>query len=83
MTLVHSHLTDAEGSGLSGSVSLVPTRRVTVRDAIRLPVAQTVRLGAGEAVAEVMSSTTQWVWMMSELVADGDIMPESFGKEEK
>lgn len=71
MTLVHFHLTDAEGSGLSGSVSLVPTRRVTVRDAIRLPVAQTVRLDAGEAVAEVMPSTTQWVWRVSELVAGG------------
>lgn len=31
MTLVHFHLTDAEGRGLDGSVSLVPTRRVTVR----------------------------------------------------
>lgn len=30
MTLVHFHLTDAEGRGLDGSVSLVPTRRVTV-----------------------------------------------------
>lgn len=49
MTLVHFHLTDAEGRGLDGSVSLVPTRRVTVADAIRLPVAQTVRLTAGEA----------------------------------
>ena len=29
MTLVHFHLTDAEGSGLSGGVSLVPTRCVT------------------------------------------------------
>lgn len=38
MTLVHFHLTDAEGRGLDGSVSLVPTRRVTVADAIRLPV---------------------------------------------
>ena len=73
MTLVHFHLTDAEGSGFSGSVSLVPTRRVTVRDAIRLPVAQTVRLDAGEAVAEVMSSTTQWVWRVSELVAGGAV----------
>ena len=27
MTLVHFHLTDAEGRGLDGSVSLVPTRR--------------------------------------------------------
>ena len=36
MTLVHFHLTDAEGRGLDGSVSLVPTRRVTVADAIRL-----------------------------------------------
>ena len=72
MTLVHFHLTDAEGSGLSGGVSLVPTRRVTVvRDAIRLPVAQTVKLTAGEAVAEVMPSTTQWVWRVSELVAGG------------
>lgn len=61
MTLVHFHLTDAEGSGLSGGVSLVPTRRVTVRDAIRLPVAQTVKLTAGEATVEVMPSTTQWV----------------------
>ena len=47
MTLVHFHLTDAEGRGLDGSVSLVPTRRVTVADAIRLPVAQTVRRGHG------------------------------------
>ena len=39
MTLVHFHLTDAEGRGLDGGVSLVPTRRVTVADAIRLPVA--------------------------------------------
>ena len=30
MTLVHFHLADAEGRGLDGSVSLVPTRRVTV-----------------------------------------------------
>nr|DAE20795.1 MAG TPA: hypothetical protein [Siphoviridae sp. ctB9E3] len=73
MTLVHFHLTDAEGSGLSGSVSLVPTRRVTVRDAIRLPVAQTVRLDNGEAAAEVMPSTTQWVWRVSELVAGGGV----------
>lgn len=73
MTLVHFHLTDAEGSGLSGGVSLVPTRRVTMRDAIRLPVAQMVRLDAGEAVAEVMSSTTQWVWRVSELVAGGAV----------
>lgn len=73
MTLVHFHLTDAEGRGLDGSVSLVPTRRVTVRDAIRLPVAQTVRLDAGEAVAEVMPSTTQWVWRVSELVAGGAV----------
>ena len=72
MTLVHFHLTDAEGSGLSGGVSLVPTRRVTVRDAIRLPVAQTVKLTAGEATVEVMPSTTQWVWRASELVAAGD-----------
>lgn len=55
MTLVHFHLTDAEGRGLDGSVSLVPTRRVTVADAIRLPVAQTVRLtaevhGGGDAL---------------------------------
>lgn len=47
MTLVHFHLTDAEGRGLDGSVSLVPTRRVTVADAIRLPVAQTVRAYGG------------------------------------
>lgn len=73
MTLVHFHLTDAEGSGLSGSVSLVPTRRVTVRDAIRLPVAQTVKLDAGEATVEVMPSTTQWVWRVSEMVAGGAI----------
>lgn len=71
MTLVHFHLTDAEGRGLDGSVSLVPTRRVTVADAIRLPVAQTVRLTAGEATAEVMPSTTQWAWRVSELVAGG------------
>lgn len=71
MTLVHFHLTDAEGRGLDGSVSLVPTRRVTVRDAIRLPVAQTVKLDKGEATAEVMPSTTQWVWRASELVASG------------
>lgn len=71
MTLVHFHLTDAEGRGLDGSVSLVPTRRVTVADAIRLPVAQTVRLTAGEATAEVMPSTTQWAWRASELVAGG------------
>ena len=71
MTLVHFHLTDAEGRGLDGSVSLVPTRRVTVRDAIRLPVAQTVKLDKGEATAEVMPSTTQWVWRVSELVAGG------------
>ena len=71
MTLVHFHLADAEGRGLDGSVSLVPTRRVTVRDAIRLPVAQTVRLTAGEVTVEVMPSTTQWVWRVSELVASG------------
>ncbi|WP_288270219.1 hypothetical protein [uncultured Bifidobacterium sp.] len=71
MTLVHFHLADAEGRGLDGSVSLVPTRRVTVRDAIRLPVAQTVRLDKGEATVEVMPSTTQWVWRVSELVAAG------------
>ena len=71
MTMVHFHLTDAEGRGLDGSVSLVPTRRVTVRDAIRLPVAQTVKLDKGEATAEVMPSTTQWVWRASELVASG------------
>lgn len=71
MTLVHFHLVDAEGRGLDGSVSLVPTRRVTVRDAIRLPVAQTVKLDKGEATAEVMPSTTQWVWRVSELVAGG------------
>lgn len=72
MTLVHFHLTDAEGNGLAGSVGLVPTRRVTVRDAIRLPVAQTVRLDAdGEATVDVMPSTTQWVWRASELVASG------------
>lgn len=71
MTLVHFHLTDAEGRGLDGSVSLVPTRRVTVRDAIRLPVARTVRLTAGEATVEMMPSTTQWVWRASELVASG------------
>lgn len=71
MTLVHFHLADAEGRGLDGSVSLVPTRRVTVRDAIRLPVAQTVKLTAGEATVEVMPSTTQWVWRVSELVAAG------------
>lgn len=71
MTLVHFHLPDAEGRGLDGSVSLVPTRRVTVRDAIRLPVAQTVKLDKGEATAEVMPSTTQWVWRVSELVAGG------------
>lgn len=73
MTLVHFHLTDAEGRGLDGSVSLVPTRRVTVADAIRLPVAQTVRLTAGEATAEVMPSTTQWAWRASELVAGGRV----------
>lgn len=74
MTLVHFHLTDAEGRGLNGGVSLVPTRRVTVRDAVRLPVAQTVRLDAdGEATAEMMPSTTQWVWRVSELVASGII----------
>lgn len=71
MTLVHFHLADAEGRGLDGSVSLVPTRRVTVADAIRLPVAQTVKLTAGEATAEVMPSTTQWAWRVSELVAGG------------
>ena len=71
MTMVHFHLTDAEGRGLDGSVSLVPTRRVTVADAIRLPVAQTVKLTAGEATAEVMPSTTQWAWRASELVASG------------
>lgn len=71
MTLVHFHLADAEGRGLDGSVSLVPTRRVTVRDAIRLPVTQTVKLDKGEATAEVMPSTTQWVWRVSELVAGG------------
>ena len=71
MTLVHFHLADAEGRGLDGSVSLVPTRRVTVADAIRLPVAQTVKLTAGEATAEVMPSTTQWAWRASELVAGG------------
>ena len=71
MTLVHFHLADAEGRGLDGSVSLVPTRRVTVADAIRLPVAQTVKLDKGEATVEVMPSTTQWAWRASELVAGG------------
>lgn len=71
MTFVHFHLADAAGRGLDGSVSLVPTRRVTVRDVIRLPVAQTVRLDKGEATVEVMPSTTQWVWRVIELVAAG------------
>lgn len=71
MTRLHFYLTDAEGTGLAGRVSLTPTRRVTVRDQIRLPVAMLVDLDAGEAIVDVMPSTTQWVWRVAELVDGG------------
>lgn len=72
MTLVHFHLTDAEGAGLHGKVGLTPTRRVTVRDAIRLPVPVSVDLDDnGEATVDVLPSTTQWVWRVAEYVASG------------
>ena len=71
MTAVHFHLTDAQGNGLAGKVGLVPSRRVTVEDAIRLPVVQLVVLDAGEATVDVLPSTTQWAWRVTEYVAGG------------
>lgn len=71
MTLVHFDLADPAGDPLAGYVSLVPTRRVTVGDEIRLPTALRVRLESGEASVELMPSTTQWVWRVSELVPGG------------
>ena len=71
MTLVHFDLADPAGDPLAGYVSLVPTRRVTVGDEIRMPTALRVRLESGEASVELMPSTTQWVWRVSELVPGG------------
>lgn len=71
MTSLHFNLTDAKGTGLTGMVSLVLTKRVTVRDAIRLPVAQIVHLSDGEATVDILPSTTQWVWRVSEMVSSG------------
>lgn len=71
MTVVHFDLADPAGGPLGGFLSLVPTRRVTVGDEIRLPTALRVRLEAGEASVELMPSTTQWVWRVSELVPGG------------
>ena len=71
MTLVHFDLADPAGGPLGGFLSLVPTRRVTVGDEVRLPTALRVRLESGEASVELMPSTTQWVWRVSELVPGG------------
>ncbi len=71
MTLVHFDLADPAGDPLAGYVGLVPTRRVTVGDEIRLPTALRVRLESGEASVELMPSTTQWVWRVAELVPGG------------
>lgn len=71
MTVVHFDMADPAGVPVSGYMSLVPTRRVTVGDEIRLPTALRVRLEAGEASVELMPSTTQWVWRVAELVPVG------------
>ncbi|RSX53035.1 collagen-like protein [Bifidobacterium samirii] len=71
MTFVHFNLTDPQGAPLSGAVACVPTRRVTVGSAIRLPVPVSVPLTDGEATVELLPSTTQWAWRVSELVSKG------------
>ena len=71
MTRVHFHLADPQGAPLSGAVALTPTRRVTVGNMVRLPVPVSVQLADGEAVVDVLASTTQWVWRVSELVSKG------------
>lgn len=71
MTMVHFRLADPSGIPLDGYVSLVPTRRVTVGDEIRLPTAVRVRLESGEATVDMLPSTTQWVWRVAELVKGG------------
>lgn len=71
MTMVHFRLADPSGIPLDGYVSLVPTRRVTVGDEIRLPTAVRVQLQDGEATVDMLPSTTQWVWRVAELVKGG------------
>lgn len=71
MTVVNFDFADPAGVPVKGYVSLVPTRRVTVGDEVRLPTALRVRLEAGEASVELMPSTTQWVWRVAELVPGG------------
>ncbi|RSX56783.1 collagen-like protein [Bifidobacterium samirii] len=71
MTLVHFNLTDPQGVPLSGAVACVPTRRVTVGSAVRLPIPVTIQLTDGEATVDLLPSDTQWVWRVSELVSKG------------
>ncbi|WP_278801876.1 hypothetical protein [Bifidobacterium pullorum] len=71
MTMMHFRLTDPSGIPLDGYVSLVPTRRVTVGDEVRLPTAVRVPLQDGEATVDMLPSTTQWVWRVAELVKGG------------
>lgn len=71
MTMMHFRLADPSGIPLDGYVSLVPTRRVTVGDEIRLPTAVRVPLQDGEATVDMLPSTTQWVWRVAELVKGG------------
>lgn len=71
MTVVNFDFADPAGVPVKGYVSLVPTRRVTVGDEVRLPTALRVRLETGEASVELMPSTTQWVWRVAELVPGG------------
>lgn len=71
MTMMHFRLTDPSGIPLDGYVSLVPTRRVTVGDEIRLPTAVRVPLQNGEATVDMLPSTTLWVWRVAELVKGG------------
>lgn len=73
MTRVHFHLTDPMGVGLSGCVALTPTRRVTTDSMLRLPIPVRVPLAGGEATVDVLPSSTQWVWRVSELVAGGTV----------
>ena len=71
MTRVHFHLADPQGAPLSGAVALTPTRRVTVGNTVRLPVPVSVQLADGEAVVDVLASTTQWVWRVTGVAARG------------
>lgn len=71
MTNVHFDMADPSGRPLNGNIGLVPTMRLNVAGQVRLPTSVYVTLAEGEATVDLLPSTTQWCWRVSELVPGG------------